>query len=105
MVLEEVLALINTVWEEGTLPAVWKQAILVPIVKQRKEASHPGSYGPIVLASVLCKGMERMVTDRLVHMFESKGLLSPYQSGFRLGCCTMDCDIKKAELGVNEFSK
>ena len=36
LVLEEVLALMNTVWEEGALPAVWKHAIVVPIVKPGK---------------------------------------------------------------------
>lgn len=100
--LEEALALINTVWEEGSIPAEWKQ----PILKPGKEAEIPGSYRPIaltvILCSYICKIMERMVTDRLVHRLEKKGFFSTYQNGFRLGLGTMDStlvlddDIKKA---------
>lgn len=85
----------NTVWKEGTLPAAWKHAI-VPIVKPGIKASHPGSYRPIELTSVLCKVMERMVTDKLVHMCESVGPFSLYQSGLTMdSVLALDCDIKK----------
>ena len=103
-VLHEILALINTVWEEGTLPAAWKQAVVIPIVKPGKDASKPGSYRPIALTAVLCKIMERMVTDRLVYKLEKQGWFNPVQSGFRRGRSTMDSvicldsDIKKAMI-------
>ncbi len=34
--------------------------------------------------------MERMITDRLAFYMESRGILSPHQSGFRRGRGTMD---------------
>ena len=100
--LEEVLALINTVWAEGCLPKEWKHAVVVPILKPGKEASDPGSYRPIALTAVLCKIMERLVTNRLVYFLETRGLLVNIQNGFRNGRSTMesvamlDQDIKRA---------
>lgn len=90
LVLDEVLTLINTAWENGQLPADWKHAVVVPILKPGKVATSPGSYRPIALTSVLCKTMERMVTNRLVYMLERRDFFSPYQSGFGLGRSTMD---------------
>ena len=89
-VLVEFLALMETVWEEGRLPAEWKHAIIVPILKPGKVGSDPSSYRPIALTSVLCKIMERMVTNRLVYFLESKGHLTEFQNGFRLGGSTME---------------
>lgn len=36
--LDEILALMNTVWQEGYIPASWKQAVVIPILKPGKEA-------------------------------------------------------------------
>lgn len=71
--LEEVLALSNYVWEAGVLPKVWKHAVVVPVLKPGKDPSCPSSYRPIALTAVLCKVMERMVTNRLVYLLETKG--------------------------------
>lgn len=101
MALGELLALMNTVWQEG-IPAEWKHAVVVPILKPGKEASSPDSYRPIALTAVMCKVMERMVTDRLVYYLERQDYFAPHQSGFRLGRGTMDAvlgldrDIKRA---------
>lgn len=101
-VLIEILALFNSVWKEGKLPVEWKHAVVVPVLKPGKDASSPSSYRPIALTSVLCKIMERMVTNRLVYFLENKGHFAAYQNGFRTGRSTMesvallDHDIKKA---------
>jgi len=96
------LALMNHIWQEGRLPSTWKHALVVPILKPGKDASKAGSYRPIALTSVLCKIMERMVTDRLVYKLEKKGWFTSVQKGFHRGRSTMDAvtsldsDIKKA---------
>ncbi len=84
-------------------PAAWKHAVVVPILKPGKEAAKPGSYRPIALTSVMCKIMERMVTDWLTYKLEKRGRFTPIQSGFRVGRSTMDSvlaldlDIRKAK--------
>lgn len=101
--LAEVLRLFNRVWETGKIPIAWKQSVIVPILKPGKDPSDPSNYRPIALTSQLGKTMERMVTERLAYVLESKGLLSPYQSGFRKGRNTMDSilclesEIRKAQ--------
>ena len=96
------LALINNVWEGGCLPKEWKHAVIIPIVKPGKQADSPSSYRPIALTSVLCKIMERMITDRIVDKLEKGGFFVTHQNGFRQGRSTMDAvlsldmDIKKA---------
>lgn len=74
--LDELLALMNTLWKEG-IPAEWKHTVVVPILKPGKEASSPDSYRPIALTAVICKVMERMVTDCLVHCLEQRGYFAP----------------------------
>lgn len=102
LVLEELLSLMNEIWKQGKLPKMWKHAVIIPILKPGKDPSSPSSYRPIALTSVVCKIMERMVTDRLVHFLEVKGALVSYQSGFRKERSTMDNvvaldhEIKKA---------
>ncbi len=63
---EEMLSLINTMCEH----IGWKHAVIVPFLKPGKEVDGLGSYRPIALTAVICKIMERMVTDRLVHRLE-----------------------------------
>ncbi|XP_050975638.1 uridine 5'-monophosphate synthase isoform X1 [Labeo rohita] len=101
--LEIILILFNQIWDTGQLPSIWKQAIIIPILKPGKDPSDPSSYRPIALTSHLCKIMERIITERITYFLESRYLLSPYQSGFRKGRNTMDSvlclesDIRKAQ--------
>src|ERR1043165_4764318 len=63
--LETILHLYNTIWMNGILPKAWKHAIILPIAKPGKDSSVPSSYRPISLTNVLCKTMEKLVTNRL----------------------------------------
>ena len=86
----KLLGLYNKVWEMGKFPSSWKAAVIIPIRKPGKDPSSPVNYRPIALTSHMGKIMERMVTERLTFYMESRGLLSPSQSGFRRGRGTMD---------------
>ena len=105
--LYKLLSLYNKIWQEGMLPARWKEAVIIPIRKPGKDPTKPTSYRPIALTSHMCKIMERMITERLTYYLESKGLIASYQSGFRKGRGTMDpvvcleSDVRKA-LGNKE---
>ena len=84
------LKLFNAIWTTGAFPADWSHSYIVPILKPGKPASKPQSYRPIQLTSCMCKILERMVASRLKWYLEHMNILSPYQSAFRRGRCTVD---------------
>ncbi|GFN92454.1 LINE-1 retrotransposable element orf2 protein [Plakobranchus ocellatus] len=88
--LHTLLKLFNNIWTTGDIPPSWREASVVPFPKLGKDPSDPSNYRPIALTSCLCKTLERMVNDRLVHVLESRNLLSKVQCGFRKDDSTLD---------------
>ncbi|GFO17781.1 Pol-like protein [Plakobranchus ocellatus] len=88
--LPTLLKLFNNIWTTGDIPPFWREASVVPIPKPGKDPSDPSNYRPIALTSCLCKTLERMVNDRLVHVVESRNLLSNVQCGFRKDHSTLN---------------
>ncbi|KAL0892118.1 hypothetical protein ABMA27_015319 [Loxostege sticticalis] len=84
------LNLLNIFFDQGTIPDVWKQQIVIPIPKPGKDPLDHNSYRPIALSSVLLKVMEHMIRNRLEWFVESQGILSKTQFGFRKGLSTLD---------------
>ena len=80
----------NRVWEAGQISVNWKEAVVIPILKPGTDATRPQSYRPISLTPVLCKIMERIVTNRLVWFLEKNSLLNEAQSGYRKYRSTLD---------------
>ncbi|GFN92577.1 urease subunit alpha [Plakobranchus ocellatus] len=74
--LHTLLKLFNNIWTTRDIPPSWGEALVVPIPKPGKDPSDPSNYRPIALTSCLCKTLERMVNDRMVHVLESRNLLS-----------------------------
>jgi potassium voltage-gated channel Eag-related subfamily H protein 8 len=69
--LDKVLVLYNRVWEKGKLPGSWKETVVVPIRKPRKDLTRLTGYLPVALTSHVCKIMECMVTKRLTYFLDS----------------------------------
>lgn len=67
-----ILDVYNQIWNEGTLPKDWKNAIVIPVAKPGKDATKSSSYRPIALTSTLCKVMEKMIVRRLNYFLEKK---------------------------------
>ncbi|GFN84374.1 RNA-directed DNA polymerase from mobile element jockey [Plakobranchus ocellatus] len=88
--LHTLLKLFNNIWTTGDISPSWREASVVPIPKPGKDPSDRSNYRPIALTSCLCKILERMVNDRLVHVLESRNLLSNLQCGFRKDHSTLD---------------
>ena len=86
----------------GILPKAWKHAIILPIAKPGKDSSVPSNYRPISLTNVLCKTMEKLVTNRLTWYLESNDLLNNAQTGFRKGRSTVDQVIKLQDR-INKY--
>ena len=91
----------NEVWISGRFPTSWKQATIIPIPKPGKDNTDPSNYRPIALTSCLCKTLERMSNTRLIWFFESNGLITNSQCGFRSKRSTVD-HLVRLETFVRE---
>ena len=69
---------------QGTLPIQWKSAIVVTIHKKGSR-DHRGNYRPISLTCVLCRVLEHIIANKLLHHFHCNNLLSVNQFGFLPG--------------------
>ncbi|GFO13177.1 RNA-directed DNA polymerase from mobile element jockey [Plakobranchus ocellatus] len=103
--LHTLLKLFNNIWTTGDIPPSWREASVVPNPKPWKDPSDPSNYRPIALTSCLCKTLERMVNDRLVHVLESRNLLSNVQSGFRKDHITLDHLVKLKTFIKKAFAR
>ena len=99
------IELINRIFTDGEFPERWKEAYIIPILKEGKQATSSGSYRPIALTSCICKVFERILNRRLVRYLESRGLIDKNQSGFRRGRSTTDCLAALATEAHNAFRK
>ena len=76
------LELFNESWKNGTVPAQWKKATIIPIHKKGKDKKDPNSYRLISLLSCLGKVLERVINRRLISFLEERKMLSPTQTGY-----------------------
>lgn len=88
--LEKLLEIFNQIWIKGEFPDVWKTALIVPILKPKKNALLAENYRPISLLSCSNKIMEKMISKRLKWLIENKKIIDQYQSGNRRRRSTMD---------------
>lgn len=86
----KLLEFYNILWSGGTYPQEWTEAIIVPILKPKKDAADPTSFRPISLTCCLGKLYEKLINYRLVWSLEQRGLIHPAQSGFRRYRSTTD---------------
>ena len=68
---------------KGVVPAVWKEAVIIPVPKKGKDKKNPCCYRPISLLSCVGKMLERMVIRRLISYLEGNSVLSTTQTGYR----------------------
>lgn len=81
--------LINKIFETGTFPESFKNAIVVPIFKKGCP-SDLNNYRPISLLSIISKIVERSLKERLIHFCDKYKIISHNQFGFRRGFSTAD---------------
>jgi len=75
--------LFNSVLRLNYFPAVWKVALIVPILKPGKDPSAPASFRPISLLPLLSKVFEKLFLDRLEKIIAQRNLIPGHQFGFR----------------------
>ena len=77
------LRIYNQSWSTGTVPTIWKEAVIRPIPKKEKDKRDPSSYCPISLLSCVGKLLERIINKRLIWHLESNSVLTSTQTGYR----------------------
>ena len=87
---KKLLQLFSDGWRTGTVPQVWREAIMIPILKRGKDKSKAESYRPISLTSCVGKLMERLINTRLMWYLEDKKHITPEQAAFRQDRSTED---------------
>ncbi|KAI5752692.1 hypothetical protein M8J77_019486 [Diaphorina citri] len=98
------LDLYNFSWKKS-VPAEWRKAEIIPILKEGKPEECISSYRPISLTSHLAKVMERMVSSRLNWFLESSHSLSSSQAGFRKHRSTNEQVIRLSQDIKDNFNK
>ena len=101
----KLLEIFNLTWEEGRLPQIWREAIMIPVHKKGKDKSKSPSYRPISLTSCVVKTMERIVNARLMWYLETEKKLSEQQAGFRQFRSTEDQVTYVAQEIEDAFQK
>ena len=69
------------IFSSGSLPVIWKTAIVTPIFKKGSSSS-VANYRPISLTCVLRKGFEYVIKNQLVSYLQFNGMLDNFQHGF-----------------------
>eukprot|EP00660_Eupelagonema_oceanica_P019526 gene19526-biopygen14884 len=77
------LRLASASWTAQAVPAAWRVAEIIPLLKKGKDAHAAKSYRPVSLTSCVAKLVERLVRARLQHVCERWHLLSHEQAGYR----------------------
>ena len=85
--------------KDGILPDCWKNATVVAIQKKGSKRD-VRNYRPVSLTSVICKMLEAIIKNHMLHHLESNSLLSDHQYGFRPG---RSCELQLLRI-VNEWT-
>ena len=101
-------------WLNETLPSIWKQSVIIPILKQGKPKSAIASYRLMALTSHAGKIMGKILLKQLLHYCEEKrkrkkekreDIIPAIQAGFRKGRCTIDHLVKLTNHIKKQFSR
>ena len=74
--------------KKGVLPRAWKDAIVIPVFKNKGDKNEPLNYRPISLTSHCCKMLESIMKEWLLQHINLYGMLDTAQHGFVSGRST-----------------
>ncbi|GIY06574.1 putative RNA-directed DNA polymerase from transposon BS [Caerostris darwini] len=84
------LCIFNRIWKTGLVPAQWKRAVVIPILKKNKDPKQLSSYRPISLTSIIGNTMKNLILNGLNWYLEDRNLIVNEQAGFRKNRSTTD---------------
>lgn len=88
--LEQLTNLFNSL-KSNNIPHQWKQILVHPVPKVKKEHHNPANYRAIVLESCIGKILQNIVKNRIEWILENSRVLPSLQFGFRRGKSCTDC--------------
>ena len=92
--------LFNLSYATGTVPQIWKDAIVVPVHKKGSKCV-VGNYRPISLTSELVKVMEIKIRSKMLSHLSAHGVLTDSQHGFR----SMRYTVSQMLCCLNKWTK
>lgn len=75
--------LFNNMYNNAYIPLKWKEALLIPILKQNKDPQSPASYRMISLLSNMSKLYEMFIHQKIIKFINEKRIYKDFQFGFR----------------------
>ena len=82
--IQVIQSLFQLTFDTGIIPALWKKAIICPILKDpASDRKIPMNYRGISLLSCISKLYSAFLNDRITKYLENNDLLSDEQNGFR----------------------
>lgn len=98
------VTIFNSALKLAIFPKIWKNGVVVPLLKTGKIASAVTSYRPITLLTTFSKIFEKLIAWRLKREMKQKGILQDEQFGFREGHNTAQA-IKNIQKDVKKGFK
>jgi hypothetical protein len=100
---QKLLDIYNLSWRSGQVPQCWKEATMIPVLKEGKNRTKPASYRPNSLTSCVCKTLERIINQRMEWYLESERIIFPEQAGFQRFNSTEDQTTHLAQVIEDSF--
>ncbi|GBM94235.1 hypothetical protein AVEN_154445-1 [Araneus ventricosus] len=97
--------IINNIFNFNYFPNAWKTAVVVPVLKPRKDPTFPENYRPISLLSTLSKITENFILDKLNEHLIGNRILCPEQFGFRKSLTTNHQLLRVVEYITKGFDR
>ena len=95
--------IINYALSMGYFPIIFKEGIIILILKPGKDPTKANSYRPITLLEIPGKILERILNERIQGFAEANGKFHPNQFGFRKGKGTETALMKLYEtISLNQ---
>ena len=77
-------------FENGVIPDLWKESIVLPVLKKGRDAKVPVNYRGISLTSTVAKVYNSILNARITKFLDTNNLISDEQNGFRKGRSCLD---------------
>ena len=99
--IEYLTSLYNLSFQQATLPAIWKHAIILPLLKPGKPKDQGSSYRPISILCPASKILEKLILQHIApHL-----VLADSQHGFRSGRSTTTALLPLAQQAATGFNQ